>query len=87
NRFMSSFKHNKLHSAVDCDHKIIRDGNATAHGGNTEADAMLYCGPAGRRDVKTFEHLYGLLPEMVLKIRHAETIDLLNKHATVRASK
>ncbi|RPA89136.1 hypothetical protein L873DRAFT_1832076 [Choiromyces venosus 120613-1] len=59
NRFISTFKRDKLNNAT---------GNTTAHGGDAIVDALLYEGLNGRCDPSTFNELYGLHPGDVLKI-------------------
>ncbi|KAF8246111.1 hypothetical protein K440DRAFT_500655, partial [Wilcoxina mikolae CBS 423.85] len=87
NRFISTFKRDKLGKATDGDRKIIGVGNSWAHGGDAVVDAQLYQDLDGRRDYSAFKKLYGFLPETVQRITHKETIDVLNTHAAVIASK
>ncbi|KAA8895182.1 hypothetical protein FN846DRAFT_912061 [Sphaerosporella brunnea] len=87
NRFISTFKRDKLASATEADRRIIGEGNAWAHGGDAVVDALLYTGTGGRRDFKAFEKLYGFPPETVQRISHQPTIDVMNTHAAVIASK
>ncbi|KAA8893538.1 hypothetical protein FN846DRAFT_751931, partial [Sphaerosporella brunnea] len=87
NRFISTFKRDKLASATEADTRIIAAGNTWAHGGDAVVDALLYTGTGGRRDVTAFEKLYGMSPGAVQMIKHKETIDVLNTHAGVIASK
>jgi hypothetical protein len=65
NRFISTFKRDKLGNATDRDRKIIEVGNSWAHGGDAVVDAQLYQDGNGRRDFLDFKKLYGLLPETV----------------------
>ncbi|RPA91662.1 hypothetical protein L873DRAFT_1713016 [Choiromyces venosus 120613-1] len=85
NRFISTFKRDKLDDMTQSDLDIIREGNITAHGGDAAVDALLYEGVEGRQDTYAFEELYGMHPSDVKKITHKETIDILNLHAGVRA--
>ncbi|KAA8902718.1 hypothetical protein FN846DRAFT_1022449 [Sphaerosporella brunnea] len=80
NRFISTFKRDKLASATEADTRLIAAGNASAHGGDAVVDALLYTGTGGRRDFKAFEKL-------LTYSEHKETIDVLNTHAGVIASK
>ena len=52
NRFISTFKRDKLGTATEADRKIIAGGKAWAHGGDAAVDALLYQGqgPYSRRD-------------------------------------
>jgi len=68
NRFLSTFKKDKLGRATGDDLKIIAQGNVKAEGGDAATDALLYEGAMGRRDFTTFQKLYGLQPEVVRKI-------------------
>lgn len=69
NRFISTFKRDKLANATEADRRIIAEGgNGWAHGGDAIADAKLYQGMAGRRDFRAFEKLYGMDPSIVLRI-------------------
>ncbi|PWW72484.1 hypothetical protein C7212DRAFT_348103 [Tuber magnatum] len=43
-RFISTFKRDKLKNDTKTDRKIIQGGNITAHGGDAAADALLYEG-------------------------------------------
>ncbi|KAF8466208.1 hypothetical protein BDZ91DRAFT_816757, partial [Kalaharituber pfeilii] len=85
--FISTFKRDILENATDSDRRIIGAGNAWAHGGDAVVDAQLYRGAGGRRDFGAFKKLYGFPPETVERISHQPTIDLLNTHAGVIASK
>lgn len=42
NRFISTFKRDKLNNADGSDIKIIQEGNLTVHGGDAVVDARLY---------------------------------------------
>ncbi|KAG0640065.1 hypothetical protein HOY80DRAFT_1071173 [Tuber brumale] len=42
NRFISTFKRDKLHSDTPADRGTIREGNESAHGGDAISDAQLY---------------------------------------------
>ncbi|KAG0129175.1 hypothetical protein HOY82DRAFT_521783 [Tuber indicum] len=87
NYFLSMFKRDNLCSMNETDRKILAEGNLFAEGGDAVVDSMLYyTGSGGRRDVKTFETLYGLLPETVQRISHTETLEVLNMHAGVLSS-
>jgi hypothetical protein len=101
NRFISTFKRDKLASATEADTRFIAAGNTWAHGGDAVVDALLYTGTGGRRDFTAFEKLYGFRPETVQRISeffaifkiarltrsgHQPTIDVMNTHAAVIAS-
>ncbi|KAG0138227.1 hypothetical protein HOY82DRAFT_476433 [Tuber indicum] len=86
NRFISSFKKEKLGSCTEEDMKIIGEGTTVAHGGDARLDATLYTRPGGRTDIKTFEKLYGIAPQMIERIGCVETFTVLNTHAGVIAS-
>lgn len=62
NRFISTFKRDKLANATAADSKIIVEGNGWAYGGDAVVDAQLYEGTGGRRDTITFKTLYGMSP-------------------------
>ncbi|RPA91450.1 hypothetical protein L873DRAFT_1714216 [Choiromyces venosus 120613-1] len=85
NRFISTFKRDKLNNATESDIGSIQEGNIMAHEGDAAVDALLYEGLNGRRDPSAFKELYGMHPADVVKIRHKETIKILNIHAGVRA--
>ncbi|RPB02832.1 hypothetical protein L873DRAFT_1732661 [Choiromyces venosus 120613-1] len=88
NRFISTFKRDKgLVNATEADRKIIAEGNGWAHGGDVVVDALLYQGTEGRRDRLAFEKLYGIMPGDIRVISYQPTIDILNLHAGVIASK
>jgi hypothetical protein len=67
NRFMSMFKRDKLGTATRADLEIIGPGRRAeqVHGGDAIADAGLFIGNGSRRDVSTYEHLYGMSPRVV----------------------
>ncbi|KAG0137738.1 hypothetical protein HOY82DRAFT_473006, partial [Tuber indicum] len=88
NRFISTFKRDVLKCGTAQDKTLISEGNEFAHGWDARADARLYSGANCRRDVNAFERLYGLSPETVERIAEdKETINVLNIHASVKASK
>ena len=64
NRFLSTYKKDKLHNATDADFRMIAAGNKWAHGGDAVADARLYQGQVRgrRRDFATYQSLYGITP-------------------------
>ncbi|CUS11348.1 unnamed protein product [Tuber aestivum] len=86
NRFISTFKRDILDTATPADLEIIGEGNLCADCGDAIADARLYT-DGERIDLTTFTRLYGLLPYVVPKIRHQETMTMINMHATIIASK
>ncbi|KAF8424059.1 hypothetical protein EV426DRAFT_717055 [Tirmania nivea] len=90
NRFLSTFKRDKLGNATEADFRLISEGegNNWAHGGDAIADALLYQKQRSycRRDVSTYKRLYGLDPARVLEISYKPTIDAVNAHAAVVAS-
>ncbi|KAF8426954.1 hypothetical protein EV426DRAFT_686449 [Tirmania nivea] len=85
--FISAFKQDKLGNATDLDIDLIEEGYSGHEMGDVVVDAQLYEGPSGRRDYSTFKKLYGVLPETVQLIPHRKALHVLNKHATVIASK
>jgi len=87
NRFISTFKRDILGNATSTDLGIIGEGNQSAECGDAIADAALYTDGGERSDAKTYTSLYGLHPLIVSQIRHQETIDILNAHATTIACK
>ena len=70
NRFLSTFRRDKLGNATEADFRLISEGNRWAHGGDATADALLYEGRLRlwRVDVSTYEKLYGLDPARVAQI-------------------
>ena len=68
NRFLSTFKRDKLQNATPADINLIADGNVWAHEGNGSRDADLYQSLGGRTDFSTYEALYGLHPSVVRDI-------------------
>ncbi|KAG0133130.1 hypothetical protein HOY82DRAFT_641573 [Tuber indicum] len=91
-RFISKFKRDILKNRSKSDGRIIEKGNVAAHWGDFRVDSMLYTsrGLSGwpkkkkwpkRQDVDTFKALYGVGPELVSKIKHSGTINVLNAHA------
>ncbi|KAG0130092.1 hypothetical protein HOY82DRAFT_540281 [Tuber indicum] len=86
-RFICTFKRDKFGGYTDDDKIFIGDGNDTAHGGDAIADARLYTGSKPRRDYTAYKKLYGFPPQVVREFIHAETISVLNTHASVCASK
>ncbi|KAG0128411.1 hypothetical protein HOY82DRAFT_671498 [Tuber indicum] len=70
------------------DGKIIGAGNLAAHQSDVLGDAMLYISPhegvgrgPKRNDPDTFKALYGLKPKLAFKIKHEQTVKVLNAHA------
>ena len=55
NRFISTFKRDKLPNETEADKRIIAKGNGWAHGGDAVVDAGLYQGVGGRRDNMAFK--------------------------------
>lgn len=74
NRFISTFKRDKLANATEVDRRIIAEGNGWAHGGDAIVDAELYQGMGGRRDPIAFKKLYGMSPGDVRMISGFFTI-------------
>ncbi|PUU74465.1 hypothetical protein B9Z19DRAFT_1110612 [Tuber borchii] len=85
-QFISMFKQSKLKNPSKEDLALIAKGNVCSVG-DALVDAELYKGKDGRHDWYSFEQLYGFPPPVVESFTHPETIDLLNKYATVIASK
>jgi len=69
NRYISTFKRDKLGLSNCTDNKIIKKGNESAHGPNAILDAALYTVLKRRSDTETFETLYGLNPSLVSGLR------------------
>ena len=67
-RFLSTFKKDKLGRATEDDLRIIAEGNFIPEGGDAATDALLYEGTMARKDFTTFEGLYGLHPAIVRNI-------------------
>ena len=86
-RFASTVKRDKLHNATEADLDLIRDGNDYFHGGNCVLDVEIWQPKGDRRDIETFQYLYGMSPNQVGRILSEETIDALDDHATIVASK
>ena len=68
NRFISTFKRDKLQHITPGDTQIITQGSFIVHGGDASVDASLYEGPGARLDHNTFIALYGLDPYDVRNI-------------------
>ncbi|CUS09928.1 unnamed protein product [Tuber aestivum] len=85
NRFISTFKCDKLNIEASSDTQILQEGNVTAIGGDAVIDATLYKSGV-RRDPSTFENLYGLDPLRILKFKSEATIAILNTHAAIVSS-
>jgi hypothetical protein len=68
NRFISTFKRDKLANATEVDRKIIAAGNGWAHGGDAVVDAQLYISATreSRRDFSAYKKLYGISPLTVV---------------------
>lgn len=61
-------KRDILGTDTELDRKPSGIGNSSAHGGDVFLDTQL-CGGLGRRkDYEVFKSLYGLMPEVVLRI-------------------
>jgi hypothetical protein len=74
NRFICTFKRDKLGNATEADKRAIVEGNAWAHGSDVTVDAQLYKGVGGRRDIMDYKKLYGILPGEVTLISKFFTI-------------
>ncbi|PUU77493.1 hypothetical protein B9Z19DRAFT_1193987 [Tuber borchii] len=86
NRYISTFKRDKLGLSNGTDKKIIKKGNDIAHGPNVITDAALYTSLNQRSDKDTFEKLYGLNPSLVSGLCHNPTIAALNTRAGIISS-
>ncbi|CUS07944.1 unnamed protein product [Tuber aestivum] len=87
NPFLSVFKRDIMKETLkQSDRNFIAEGNVIAHSGDAAIDALLYDGEGRRQDWYVFEELYGLHPSDVRKITHGETIEVLNRHARVKAN-
>ncbi|KAB8235269.1 uncharacterized protein BDW43DRAFT_309635 [Aspergillus alliaceus] len=95
-RFLSTFRRDFMDDESRESQKVIDKGNIAAHHGFFMADAMLY-DPEGfkdehgqqfppRTDQDTFKLLYGVDPSLAEKIDYTPTVQVLERHATVRAS-
>ncbi|KAE8388071.1 hypothetical protein BDV23DRAFT_185687 [Aspergillus alliaceus] len=95
-RFLSTFRRDFMDDESRESQKVIDQGNIVAHHGFFMADAMLY-DPEGfkdehgqqfppRTDRDTFKLLYGVDPSLAEKIDYTPTVQVLERHATVRAS-
>ena len=69
NRFLSTYKRDKLGTATDDDYKLIRAGSAWAHEGDAVRDAELYDVIGGRADTGVYRKLYGLDPVLLASQR------------------
>jgi hypothetical protein len=59
-RFLENYRRDKMKSTV-ADNRKVKEGNEVAHGGNVLSDAKIFL-DTNRRDMSTFESLYGLTP-------------------------
>lgn len=67
---------------------IIREGTENVRGGNCIIDADVWVPKGKRKDIETFESLYGVLPENFRRFMACEgTVKVVNKHAGIIASK
>lgn len=78
-RFASTVKRDKVHNATEADLDLIRDGNDYFHGGNCVLDVEIWQAKGDRRDIETFQYLYGMSPNLVGRILSKETIDAPNQ--------
>jgi len=60
NRFLSTFKRDKLQNATPADIGLVATGNVWAYEGNASRDADLYQLLGRRTDFSTYKALYGL---------------------------
>jgi hypothetical protein len=58
-RFLENYRRDKIKSTVA--NSKVKEGNEVAHGGNILCDAKIFL-DTSRRDMSTFESLYGLTP-------------------------
>lgn len=88
-RFASTVKRDKLKNASQADLDLIQDGNDDYfHGGNCVLDMDIWEPTGNRKDLDTFQYLYGLNPPQVERmLLSSETVDALDDHATIIASK
>ena len=88
-RFASTAKRDKLRNASQADLDLIQDGNDDyLHGGNCVLDMDIWEPTGNRKDLDTFQYLYGLNPPQVERmLLSSETVDALDDHATIIASK
>ena len=68
NRYISTFKRDKLCTSNSTDHAIIRNRSQVTHVPNAITDAALYTSLNQRSDTVTFEKLYGLDPAQVSRM-------------------
>ncbi|GFN15992.1 coiled-coil domain-containing protein [Aspergillus tubingensis] len=96
-RFLSSFRRDVLNDTAVETQRLIRIGNVRAHGGHFKADASFYeedsryLDEGGkihppRNDRDTFVLLYGVDPSLAKKIDYIPIINVIERHATVKAS-
>lgn len=88
-RFASTVKRDKLKNASQADLDLIQDGNDDYfHGGNCVLDMDIWEPTGNRKDLDTFQYLYGLNPPQVERtLLSSETVDALDDHAAIIASK
>ncbi|KAB8215587.1 hypothetical protein BDV33DRAFT_208204 [Aspergillus novoparasiticus] len=80
-RFLLTYKRDKLHTASDEDCDLIRKVNKRVHGGDALADAELY-GDWGRRDYDVYKKLYGVHPKELGKFCIGSALHVMDEHAT-----
>ena len=86
-RFACVFKRDKLRTANDADLQVIREGNNSVHGGNCVLDGDLWIPNGQRRDIETFQALYGILPQDThWAAQYQPSLDSLNIHASIVSS-
>lgn len=86
--FASTVKRDKLKNASQDDLELIQEGNDYFHGGNCVLDISIWELKGYRKDLDTFQYLYGLNPPQVERILLSpETVDALDDHTTIIASK
>ena len=61
-RFASTVKRDKLKNASQDDLDLIQEGNDYFHGGNCVLDIDIWEPKGYRKDLDTFQYLYGLNP-------------------------
>ncbi|KAG0133441.1 hypothetical protein HOY82DRAFT_482829 [Tuber indicum] len=83
NRFISTFRRDRLNDATDEDYNIIGEANGWVHDGDAKADCRLYSGYRLCCHPKTFEKLYGLLPETVEMIGETYSSMAIIGHANM----
>ncbi|KAB8278743.1 hypothetical protein BDV30DRAFT_233700 [Aspergillus minisclerotigenes] len=84
-RFLLTYKRDKLHTASDEDCGMNRRVNKKARKGDALADAELY-GDWRRRDYDVYKKLYGVHPKDIGKYYVSQGMDIMDETATYVAA-